>query len=75
MTHAKEIPKYELDLVGTKFYCIQQIVEKKWEYNETIHQLFINLKEAYDSVRKEALYNILIESVIRMKIVNWLKCV
>jgi hypothetical protein len=35
--------------------------EKKWEYKETVHQLFINFKEAYDSVRQEVLYNILIE--------------
>jgi hypothetical protein len=33
----------------------------KWEYNGTVHQLFIDSKKAYDSVRREALYNILIE--------------
>jgi hypothetical protein len=32
---------------------------KKWEYNKTVHQLFIDLKKAYDSVRREVLYNIL----------------
>jgi hypothetical protein len=31
------------------------------EYNETVHQLFIDFKRAYDSVRREVLYNILIE--------------
>jgi hypothetical protein len=41
--------------------CIRQILEKKWEYNGTVHQLFIGFKKAYDSVRKEVLYNILIE--------------
>jgi hypothetical protein len=40
--------------------CIRQILEKKWEYNETVHQLFTEFKEAYDSVRREVLYNILI---------------
>jgi hypothetical protein len=35
--------------------------EKKWEYNETIHQLFIDFKKDYDSVRRQVLYNILIE--------------
>jgi hypothetical protein len=35
---------------------------KKWEYNVTVHQLFIDFKKAYDSVRREVLYNILIES-------------
>jgi hypothetical protein len=42
-------------------YSIRQIQEKKWEYNETVHQLFIDFKKAYDSVRREVLYNILIE--------------
>jgi len=31
-------------------FCIQQLHEKKWEYNEAVHQLF---KKAYDSVRRE----------------------
>jgi hypothetical protein len=26
---------------------------KKWEYNGTVHQLFIDFKKAYDSVTKE----------------------
>jgi hypothetical protein len=35
------------------------MLEKKWEHNEAVHQLFIDFKKAYDSVRREALYNIL----------------
>ena len=42
--------------------CIRQILEKKWEYNEAVHQLFIDFKKAYDSVRREVLYNIPIET-------------
>ena len=43
-------------------YCAFVIVlEKKWEYNEEVHQLFIEFKKAYDSVRREVLYKILIE--------------
>ena len=34
---------------------------EKLEYKETVHQLFIDSKKAYDSVRREVLYNILIE--------------
>jgi hypothetical protein len=26
---------------------------EKWEYNEIVHQLFIDFKKAYDSVRRE----------------------
>jgi len=52
-------------------FCIHEILEKKWEHNEAVHQLFIDLKKAYDSVRREALYNILIEFGISKKLV-WL---
>jgi hypothetical protein len=44
-----------------EIFCLRQILEKKWEYNETVHQLFIDFKKAYDSVRREVLYNILID--------------
>jgi hypothetical protein len=44
-----------------QIFCIHQVLEKKWEYNETVHQLFVDIKKAYDSVRKEVLYNILTE--------------
>ncbi len=33
-------------------FCIRQMLEKKWGYNEAVHQLFIDFKKAYDSVRK-----------------------
>jgi hypothetical protein len=43
-----------------QIFCIRQILEKKWEYNGTVHHLFIDFKKAYDSVRREVLYKILI---------------
>jgi hypothetical protein len=27
---------------------------RKWEYNETVHQLFVDFKKAYDTVRQES---------------------
>jgi hypothetical protein len=47
-------------------FCIRQILEKKWEYNEEVHQLLIHFKIAYDSVRMEVLYNILNETYSRV---------
>jgi hypothetical protein len=52
-----------------QIFCIHKILDKTWEYNDTVHQLFISFKKAYDSVRREVLYNILIESGIPMKLV------
>jgi hypothetical protein len=46
---------------------------KKWEYNETVHQLFIDFKKAYDSMRREDLYNIRIEFGVPMKLVRLIK--
>jgi hypothetical protein len=42
------------------------------EYNETAHQLFIDFKRAYDSVRREILYD-LMECGIVMKLVRLIK--
>jgi hypothetical protein len=49
------------------------MLEKKWEYNETVHQLFVDFKKAYDSVRREVLYNILLEFGVPMKLVRLIK--
>jgi sorting nexin-29 len=56
-----------------KIFYIWHILEKKWEYNGTVHQLFMHFKKAYDSVRKEVLYNILIENGIPRKLVGLIK--
>jgi hypothetical protein len=50
-----------------------QILEKKLEYNGTVHQLFIDLKKVYYSIRREALHNILIEFGKPMKLVGIIK--
>jgi hypothetical protein len=42
-------------------FCIPQITVIKWEYSDAGHQLFIDLKKVNDSVKREFLYNILIE--------------
>jgi hypothetical protein len=42
-------------------FCICQILEKQWEYNEAVHEQFTDLKKALDSLRWKVWYNILIE--------------
>ena len=54
-------------------FCIRKIPEKKWEDNEAVHQLLIDFEKAYDSVRREVLYNILIEFGIPRKLVRLIK--
>jgi hypothetical protein len=56
-----------------QIFYIRQVLEKKWEYNGMVHQLFIDFKKAYDSIRKEVLYNILVEFGIPKKLVRLIK--
>ena len=49
------------------------VLEKKWEHNGTVHQLFIDFQKAYDSVSREIVYNILIEFGVLMKQIRLIK--
>jgi hypothetical protein len=51
-------------------FCICQ---KRWVYNETVHQLFIDFKKAYDSFRREVLHSIITDFGISMKLVRLIK--
>jgi sorting nexin-29 len=55
-----------------QIFCVRYW-KNKWQDNETVYQLFIDFKKAYDSVRSEVLYNILIEFGIPMKLVRLIK--
>jgi hypothetical protein len=56
-----------------EIFYIRQILEKEWECNGTVHQLFIDFKKASDSVKREVLYSILIEFGIPRKLVGLIK--
>jgi hypothetical protein len=51
-------------------FYIRQILEKKWECNGTVPELFIDFNKAYDSVRREVLYSVLIEFGTPRKLVG-----
>jgi purine nucleoside phosphorylase len=61
------------DLLRVRFFYVRQLLEKKWEYNGTVHQLFIDFKKAYDSVKRRVLYNILLEFGVPKKLVRLIK--
>jgi hypothetical protein len=54
-------------------FSIRHIVEKKLEYNITVHQLFIDFKKAYGSVTREVLRGTLSEFRIPRKVVGLIK--
>jgi sorting nexin-29 len=56
-----------------QIFYIRKILKKKWEYSGKVHQLFVDIKKAYDSIKREVLYNILLESGIPKKLVRLIK--
>jgi hypothetical protein len=59
-------------------YCsnllnLSDTAKKKWECNETVREPCIDFKKAYDSVRRELFYNILIEFGIPMTLAGPVK--
>jgi hypothetical protein len=56
-----------------RFFAFIRYWREKWEYYETIHQLFVDFKAAYVSFRREVLYSILIEFGVPVKLVRHIK--
>jgi hypothetical protein len=56
-----------------QIFYVWQILEKKWEYNGMVHQLFVDFKKAYSSVKREVLYNIPPEFGVPKKLVRLIK--
>jgi hypothetical protein len=56
-----------------RFFAFVRYWRKKWKYNETVHQLFIESRKLYDSVRMKVLYNIVKESGLNIKLVGLIK--
>jgi hypothetical protein len=63
----------ETDQLVIRFFAFVRYWRKKWEYNETAHQLFTDFTKSYASVRREVLYDILIEFGVPMKLVSPIK--
>jgi hypothetical protein len=55
------------------YSALVKYLRKKLENKEAVHQLIIDFKKAYDSVRREGLYNILIDFGIPMNMVRLMK--
>jgi hypothetical protein len=49
---------------------IRLLSYKIWEYNGTVHQLFIDFKKAYDLGGREVLYSILFEFEVPRKLLG-----
>jgi hypothetical protein len=58
------------DQLPNIYFAFVKSLRKKWELNEAVHQLFMDFKETYDTVRSEVLYNILVVFGIPMKLIR-----
>lgn len=58
--------------VIAQMFASQQILENKYEYTGSVHELFIDFKKTYVSVKGEGLYNILNAFGICKQVVCWL---
>jgi hypothetical protein len=56
-----------------QIFYIRQGTRDKLQYDGLLHQLFVDFKKAYDSVKREVLYNILLESGIPKKLLRPIK--
>lgn len=53
-----------------QIFTIKQIMEKCWEFNRNLHQLFIDFKQAYDTIRRVKLWQAMEELGFPKKLVK-----
>jgi hypothetical protein len=56
-----------------RFFVLVRYWRKKWTYTEKVHQLLVDFRKAYDSVRREVLYNTVIDFLIPKEHVRIIK--
>ena len=54
-------------------FTIRNIMEKCWQYNKDIWQIFVYFKQAYDSINRASLWNIMAEFSIPSKLIKLVK--
>jgi sorting nexin-29 len=53
-----------------QLFTVKQILEKCWEFNINVYQIYIDFKQAYDSIQWEKLYKIMHEFNIPHKLIR-----
>jgi hypothetical protein len=56
-----------------QIFFIRHMREKKWEYDGTMHEIFIDIMMTYDSMKRKFLYNILLKFGITKKLDSLIK--
>jgi sorting nexin-29 len=53
-----------------QLFTVKQTLEKCWEYKLSVYQIYVNFKQAYDSIQRKKLYTIMYEFGLPPKLVR-----
>jgi sorting nexin-29 len=51
-------------------FTVKQTLEKCWEYNLSVYQIYVDFKQAYDSIQRKKLYTIMYEFGLPLMLVR-----
>ena len=54
-------------------FLLRQMGEKYWEFDKTIWHVFVDFSQAYDSVHRHSLWNILTEFRVPRKLIQLIR--
>jgi hypothetical protein len=53
-----------------QLFTVKQTLEKCWEYNLSVYQIYVDFKQAHDSIQRKKLYTIMYEFGLPPKLVR-----
>jgi len=56
-----------------RIFTVKNLLEKSWEHNVEIHQIFVDFQKAYDNIRRDKLYAIMAHFGIPDKLIRLTK--
>jgi len=60
-------------LTTDQIFTVKNLLEKAWEHNVEIHQIFVDFQKAYDSIRRDKLYTIMVHFGIPNELIRLTK--
>ena len=76
MKNKSQILSAALEKVGVcvdMLFCARQLVEKAYEHNSKMFLLFVDLRKAYDSIPRQAMWKVLAKYGVPQVMINLLR--